>query len=454
LAVDGPRDLGATSVDPAGASIAFRRCRVTVVRGPDLGATIEVAAPTIRIGAASGCDLVLADRSVSRHHVEIGLEVGGYRIRDLGSTNGTWVAGVRVLDGFLAPGAVIQCGETRLSFEALALGDELSLPARDRLGGLVGASLSMRHLYAQIERVAATDSTVLVGGETGTGKEVAARAIHDGSPRAGGPFVVLDCGAISPTLIGSELFGHERGAFTGATAAYAGAFERADGGTIFLDEIGELPIDQQPSLLGVLERREVRRLGGARPREVDVRVVAASNRDLGAEVNSGRFRADLYYRLAVVHLRIPALRDHLEDLPLLVDHFLAEMPGAPLGLPADALERLAHHSFPGNVRELRNLVERMALFDELTLDGPGAADAPGPADRQPASRVEVEVTTQPYRTVRDQALARIERRYFEQMLEAHDSNLTAVARAAGVDRMTVYRMLERCGLRRGTDEDG
>jgi hypothetical protein len=324
-------DLGtgtwiAPAVDGGPGNLRIRRCRLTVVAGPDTGLAGEFEANVIRVGARRGADLVLTDGKVSRTHFEIRLDARGYRLRDLESTNGTYVGGLRVNDVYVQPGASIYVGDSRLRFDPLDDSVEVALSRADRFGGLVGRSLVMRELFARLAAVAPTDATVLVTGETGTGKELVAEAIHEHSARKGGPFVVLDCGAIPPNLMESETFGHERGAFTGATAVHAGAFERANGGTLFLDEIGELPLEMQPKLLRALERREIRRVGGARVMQVNIRVVAATNRDLAVEVNKGRFREDLYYRLAVAHLAVPPLRERREDIPLLVEHILASLP--------------------------------------------------------------------------------------------------------------------------------
>jgi len=307
-------------------SARLRRCRVEVVTGTDAGLVRDVEAPVIRIGARRGNDVQLTDSKVSGLHCEIRLDDRGYRLRDLDSTNGTYVSQLRINDVYIQPGAQIALGGTRLKFEPLGDSVEIELSDTDRFGSMIGRSVKMRELFARLEKLARTDTTVLVTGETGAGKELVAEALHDHSTRTKGPFIVLDCGSIPPNLIESELFGHERGAFTGAAAAHIGAFERAHGGTVFLDEIGELPLGMQPKLLRVLERKEVRRVGGTKPIEVDLRVIAATNRDLGVEVNRGRFREDLYYRLAVARVHVPPLRERKDDLPLLIEHILATTP--------------------------------------------------------------------------------------------------------------------------------
>src|SRR5262247_1540292 len=257
-------------------SARLRRVRMEVVSGPDAGLIRDIEASVIRIGARRGNDVQLTDSKVSGLHCEIRLDDRGYRLRDLDSTNGTYVSSLRINDIYIQPGTTIALGGTRFKFEPLGDTVEIELSDTDRFGSMIGRSVKMREMFARLEKLARSDTTVLVTGETGVGKELVAEALHDHSPRAAGPFVVLDCGAIPPNLVESELFGHERGAFTGASSTYVGAFERADKGTVFLDEIGELPLDLQPKLLRVLERKEVRRIGGSKTINVDIRVVAAT----------------------------------------------------------------------------------------------------------------------------------------------------------------------------------
>jgi DNA-binding NtrC family response regulator len=474
-----------TYVDGQAASLFVRKCRLQVVSGPDCGGPKEYETSVLRIGARRGCDLELSDSKVSGLHCEIRLDERGYRLRDMESTNGTWVGGYRVQDIYVSPGTVIQVGASKIKFEPLGDGVEMPLAQADRFGGMVGRSVKMRELFARLERIATTDATVLITGETGTGKELVAEAVHEHSPRASGPFVVLDCGAIPPNLVESELFGHERGAFTGATSSYIGAFERADGGTVFLDEIGELPLDLQPKLLRVLERKEVRKIGGSKTITVDIRVVAATNRDLGVEVNKGRFREDLYYRLAVARVHVPALRERREDIPLLVEHFLQTLPGGDrTKLRPETLELMKKHEWPGNVRELRNVIERAVLLSEApgsehalrrsylpsTSDrrGPaiergslppqmlaGQAPPPVPApgelgqagQGQPSGTLTVAVdTTIPFKLAKQDLVEEFERRYIRALLEEHGGNISAAARAAGIDRMSIHKILHRLGL--------
>jgi DNA-binding NtrC family response regulator len=452
-----------TFVGGSASSMQVRRCRLVVVSGPDTGAKAEVESTWIRVGAHHGCDLVLSDRLISGHHFEILLDETGYRLRDLESTNGTYIGGHRVRDVYLNPGTVIYAGESRLRFEPLDQSVTVELSSRDRFGEMVGGSVAMRALYARLERIAPTDASVLITGETGSGKELVAEAIHQSSPRAGGPFVVVDCGSIPDNLIASELFGHERGAFTGAVSSYAGAFERAHGGTVFLDEIGELPLELQPNLLGVVERRQVRRLGGTRSIPLDLRVVAATNRDLASEMNRGTFRSDLYYRLAVVQVRVPPLRERPEDISLLAEHFLELLAagGAPVPrLSRETMDSLRQHRFPGNVRELRNLIERSVILAEAEAEAvitvepedpaaPVPAELAGEAPAQAAGKavVRVEVDdSMPYRIAKQRLMHEFDARYLRQLLRRHGGNVSRAARAAGLDRMTVHKMLQRVGL--------
>jgi DNA-binding NtrC family response regulator len=305
---------------------------------------------------------------------------------------------------------------------------------------MVGRSTVMRRLFAEIDRVAGTDATVLVTGETGVGKERVAAALHARSPRAQGPFVTLDCGAIPRPLFESHLFGHEVGAFTGATRAMAGVFEAASGGTLVLDEIGELPLELQSRLLRAVETRTVRRLGSSTPIECDVRLIAATNRDLGGEVNRGAFRSDLYYRLAVVQLRVPALRERGGDLDPLVEHFFAALPPHERSsLPEAFLAWVRARSWPGNVRELENAVARAALM--------GAWEEPAPPTdaHLDASGANVDLAV-PFRIAKQRVVDTFERRYLTALFDAHDGNVSAAARAAGLDRMSLYKAMSRLGL--------
>jgi DNA-binding NtrC family response regulator len=415
---------------------------VVVVDGPDAGKS-QRAAERVVVGTHPSASLVLTDGAVSRFHCEIAIDRERVLIRDLESRNGTLVNGVSILHAHLAQGALIDIGRSKLRFGLGTQPVRVPVTERAAFGALVGQSLGMRQVFALFERAAQTDATVLLTGETGTGKELAAESIHGASARCGGPFVILDCAAIPRELMESELFGHERGAFTGAVASRVGAFEAAHGGTIFLDEIGELDLELQPKLLRALERRQIKRVGGQRYLPVDVRVIAATNRSLQMEVNSRRFRPDLYFRLAVLEVRLPALRERPEDVPILVENLLhalgaAHRPEAQLLRAPEALADLARHPWPGNVRELRNYVERcLALAQRQPLAADGTAQSTGGADLPPDS----------LRSARERALLEFERQYLEALLAHHGGNVSAAARTAGVDRKYLYRLLWRNGLR-------
>jgi DNA-binding NtrC family response regulator len=421
--------------------LQVRRFRLMVNEGPDAGKAYSSAGTRTVIGTHPSADLVLSDRTVSRFHCEISVLEGQALIRDLQSRNGTWVNGVPVLQAPLLDEGLITLGRTRLRFGLGRKTAELEASPRRRFGALVGASLSMRAAFALLERAAASDVTVLLEGETGTGKGLAAEAIHEHSARRDRPFITVDCGAIPPHLSASELFGHLRGAFTGAVESRMGALEAAQGGTLFLDEIGELEPDLQPQLLRAIDKKQVKRIGAQSYVPIDVRIIAATHRDLRAEVNAGRFRSDLYYRLAVLPIRLPSLAERRDDIPLLVEVLLERM-GAEAGggtkvlRSAGFLAHLARHSWPGNIRELRNYLERC-----LVLHGPEplTIKAGGPA-------LEVD-TSKTLRAAREGWVAAFERRYLEKLLEEHRGKISAAARAADVDRTYFYRMLWRHGLR-------
>jgi len=429
--------------DAAPVRLQSHKIRVEVLTGPDAGRQVELPGPEVRVGSAAGCDLQLRDPTVSRHHLTVRLEEARIRIIDADSRNGTFLDGLSVRDAYARPDSHIALGQTSLRLAMLPEVVEIPLSPRDCFGALIGRSVAMRRVFAVLERVAPTDATVLVEGETGTGKELVAEGLHDESPRAGGPLVVFDCSAVSPTLIESELFGHVRGAFTGAVADRQGAFEAADGGTLFLDEIGELPLDMQPKLLRVLERREVRRVGSNQGRRVDVRIVAATNRSLAREIERGRFREDLYYRLAVVELMLPPLRERPDDIPLLIDHLVRQVGGPNARLPERVVEALRAQSYSGNVRELRNAVARA-----LSLAGhQESAPAVAPATNDPGTLSMPIDLSAPLREGRDRALDAYEKAYLQAALERTGGNVTRAAELAGVNRKFIQRAMKRLGLR-------
>ena len=396
------------------------------------------------VGSAADNALVLTDRTVSRYHVEIEARDDGLHVSDLGSLNGTFVGELKIERARVAPGTELRLGDTVLRLaEVGAAAEPERASAVPAIPGMVAVSASMRAVALSVARLAGSNVSVLIQGETGTGKEVVARALHELSPRRREPFVVVDCGSLPATLIASELFGHERGAFTGADRSHEGAFERAHRGTIFLDEIGELPIQVQPALLGALERRAFRRVGGARDIEVDVRVVAATHRDVRGEVNVDGFRADLYYRIAVARVVVPPLRERPDDIEALTRHFVTEMTGtSTLPFGPETMNALRAHRWSGNVRELRNVVEAAVAMGEVKLDKtrPGLAGKPAPAT---AGALPVA----PYKEARAQVLSDFEQEYLSALITQCGGNASEAARLAGMDRQYLLGLLRRHGLR-------
>jgi len=416
---------------------------------PERGAQSIVLDGPVTIGSAPAAGIVLRDRAASRLHAELDPAKDGLWVRDLGSRNGSYIEGMRVVNARAPDGAKLVFGRTTLlvGYEAARM-TKGELWPEARFGPLVGGSVVMLRLFATLARFAASDSTVLLRGETGTGKELAARAIHDASSRRDAPFVVLDCAGLPESLIESELFGHAKGAFTGASAAREGAFEAANGGTIFLDEIGELAPAMQPKLLRSLESRTIRRVGETVDRPVDLRVVSATHRDLRMMVNQKAFREDLYFRLAVLPVVMPPLRERLADIPMLLERFF-EGRAQKLLTPA-LLKELCGRPWLGNVRELRNFGERalamgateaMALSERGTrLTAPAAdADAPG----APAM---LDAFTGELREFRERWMDAGERSYLERLMAAHGGNAVQAAAAAGLNRTSIYRLLKKHGL--------
>jgi len=436
--------------------IHIRRARLTCMDGANAGEAWQIDGDVIRIGARGDNDVILKDTTVSRLHAEIVRGHEGTILRDHGSTNGTFVGPVRVREVYLAPDTRFKCGKTELLYRPDDEIIDVAPSESDRFEELVGRGIAMREVFGVLERVAPTGLTILVSGETGTGKELVSRAIHNRSTRKGRPLVVFDCGAAQETLVESELFGHERGAFTGAVAAREGLFENADGGTIFIDEIGELPIELQPKLLRVLEQREVRRVGGAKTRHIDVRVVAATNRNLRDEVAAGRFREDLYYRLAVVEIRLPALRERKEDLPLLVEHLLrrAEHNRGVMSLAPEVRSLFESYHWPGNVRELNNVIERALPFcdgDRITLsalpDALRSAKVLPAAPRPKSLSPDAPVSSLPLKDAKESLIEAFEKQYLVDLIERHDGNVTRAAQTAGMDRKSITRLLKKHQIR-------
>lgn len=410
-----------------------------VVSGPDRGKKLAVDNELLTVGTAHDNDLRLTDDAVSRYHLELAGTPAGISVVDLGSTNGTLFHGARLKKAIVPAGSRLKIGaSTVVVRDGQCLAVELHSGI---LADMVAVTPAMRRVMARIQRMAASPTASLLMGESGTGKEVAAHALHQLSNRAHKPFVTVDCGAFAPNLVASELFGHERGAFTGAHEQHQGAFEQADGGTLFLDEIGELPIELQPQLLGALERKRFRRLGGSREIEVDVNVVSASNRDLRRAVNDGSFRLDLYYRLAVVVLRLPPLRERRQDIPVLVKHFLHEC--GHLGemdevVSPEMIAKMMIYRWPGNVRELRNWVEAtLAMGEEGEL-----TDAIR-SSLWPKEANQTRLTSMPYKEARASVVGDFEYRYLSHLIEATRHNVSEAARRAQMDRSYLVKLLQR-----------
>jgi transcriptional regulator with GAF, ATPase, and Fis domain len=434
-----------------------RTCRVDVVAGPDAGRRERLERPLFRIGTHPSNDLVLTDSTVSKHHVEIAVASEGYRITDLDSSNGTLIGSARLGELTVLDPITLHLGTTVL--EVVPTDDEAEIPAsaRAQFGAVLGRSVIMRELFEQLEAVADSDASLLLEGETGVGKEQIAQAVHRQSARARGPFVVVDCGAVVGELMEAELFGYVRGAFSGADRARQGLLESANGGTLFLDEVGELPPALQAKLLGVLERRRVVPIGSNTGRAIDVRVIAATNKNLAREVNQGRFRADLFYRLAVVRLPVPPLRERKEDIPQLVQGFLDQLrvrygERIPPSLSAVALSKMGAHDWPGNVRELRNAVERAALKIQEAHDA-ASADSTATDDATERGESGEPMVADAFFTRRAESVEAFERDYFTALLARAQSNLSQVARLAGLDRRYLHRILRRLGLYRAATND-
>ncbi len=420
-----------------------RRITRTVVRGASLaapdGRELAVGPEPVTVGRDGSAHLSIADPEISSIHCELVATRQGVVLKDLGSTNGTFIENVGVRECVLASPCTIRVGSTLLRFTPAAPRVVEGASELRAFGPLLGGSPPMQRLYGVLERIAPTELSVLVTGETGTGKELVARAIHEKSRRKDGPFIVIDCGALPSSLAEATLFGHERGAFTGAIARAEGAFQAAHGGTVFLDELGELPEDIQPKLLRAIAERSVKPVGASQYVPVDVRVVAATRRDLRRAMNAARFREDLYFRIAQVRVELPPLRDRLEDLPELVAAACARVDAA---APAAAVSayikrRFAAYDWPGNVRELLNIASVLAALGESASEevlpvegGEVATDEPDGAERFLEAR------------------RRFEERYFRRLLDDTDGNISEIARRCGLARHQVRAHLKKLGIAR------
>jgi len=444
-----------------GLSFQFESISLKVVSGPDEGLQKNLSVPVVRIGTATDNDIVLTDRAVSRHHAEIHMTSEGLLLKDLGSTNGTFVGKLRVTEAYMNPETECSIGYSRIAIQQRTERRRVSVSRQNNLGDLVGHSKRMRELFGLIRAVASTPTTVLINGESGSGKELVAKTLHELSGRRG-PLVVFDASVTDPEMVRNDLFGHVKGAFTGASGQRDGAFRRAHGGTLFIDEIGELSIDLQPRLLRALESREVSPVGSDQPVRVDVRVVAATHRNLEAMVQEGQFRADLFYRLSVVPVRVPPLREIAEDIPLLVDSFIKRLE-LDVQVSPGAMEIMQNYHWPGNVRELRNVLERAAALkqgEEIreedlhlpTQEGASFAYAPptpqqAPPSVQPATPSGQEVNefgeprTLPSSASRSQ-LRDMERQMIMETLRRNGNNKSAAARELGMPLSTLKRRLK------------
>lgn len=436
--------------------VSLRKCQLVAVDGPNRGKKITLNKNITKVGKRESNDFMVVDKTVSRNHFEIEYSSDSFLLRDLGSTNGTYLNGSRVKEAYLSPGDVIKIGNTSLEFVAFDEKVKIEPSDREEFGLMVGKSRKMRQIFSILEKISPSHATVIVEGETGTGKDLVARAIHENSTRKDKPFVVFDCSSVAPNLIESELFGHEKGSFTGAVKSRRGAFEEANGGTIFLDEIGELISELQPKLLRALEQREIKRVGGNVQVKIDVRVICATNKNLRREVDEDRFREDLYYRLSVVKVSLPALRERPEDIPLLVERFLTtgsfnKNPDGSMivsKVEDDALKTLTRYQWPGNVRELSNVVQRAVSFategtiSKAHLDFVFAETEHG-EDKTERMAVDSDM---PFKDAKQRIVENFEKEYLVGLLEKHRHNLSKAAREAKIDRKHLRNLLKKYGI--------
>jgi DNA-binding NtrC family response regulator len=435
-----------------GERLSAQRFHLVLLDTERAGTVYPLATEDLRVGKATDNDVVIDHPTVSRNHLVVRRQGDRFLVQDLGSTNGTFLDGAQVREAYLRPGALLEVGDVRLRFSPQMAPVQVEPTAEDRLGDLVGRSVPMRQIFALLQRIAPTDSTVLLVGETGSGKGAGAKALHKLSPRAGGPLVVFDCASVSDSLIESELFGHEKGAFTGAVSQRIGCLERANGGTLFLDEIDDLALDLQPKLLRAIEDREFRRLGASTPISFDARIVVASKKDLWAETQAGRFREDLYFRLSVFTVSLPALRDRKEDIPLLVEAFAGE--GLWPRLPEKIQEQFMGHTWPGNVRELRNVVDRVVSLGEESLPD----IEPGVPSRSSARASGEADLALPFKEAKEHLVLGFERDYLVSLLKRCEGRFNRAAREAGIDRVYLRKLMRKHGLelsdgKPGADDD-
>ncbi len=432
-------------------TFAVPTVQLEVIAGPDVGgrARMDASSPgRVYVGKSEACQLRLSDPLVSRRHLALEFDGGRVRLTDLDSKNGTLVNAFPVVEAFLAGGELVRVGDTTI---AVRFGEivQTELEGANRFGRVIGSSPEMMRLYPICQRLALSDVPVILEGETGTGKELLAEALHEASARAGGPFVVFDCTTFAPSLMEAKLFGHEKGAFTGAIAARPGVFEEANGGTLLIDEIGDLDVGLQAKLLRAVQSGQVQRLGGTSWIKTNVRILAATRRDLEREIQAGRFRDDLYYRLAVARIELPPLRRRRGDVRLLAATFWRGLCRNAEPVPEDLLDRLEGYTWPGNVRELYNAVaNRVALGDLADMDGLRRTSPPPGADSKPeASDVIAEVVASglPFPQARQRVLEAFEERYVDKMLAEHGNNISKAAAASGIARRYFYTVRARRG---------
>jgi transcriptional regulator with GAF, ATPase, and Fis domain len=405
---------------------------LAVLEGPDAGTrfSLDASGPArVLVGQSPACTVRLSDRRVSRRHAAFHLTEGPtVELQDLGSRNGTFVNRVRIAAAYLRGGETVGVGDSTLRLELVEPARRIPLSKATGFGRVVGASVEMRRLYPLLEKLAASDVPVVIEGETGTGKELIAEALHSEGRRADKPFVVFDCTTVAPNLVESELFGHERGAFTGALASRKGVFELADGGTLFIDEIGDLDLSLQPKLLRAIQRSEVRRVGGDKWLPVDVRVIAATRRDLDHEVQEGRFREDLFFRLVVARIELPPLRTRKGDVTLLAHHLWKQLGGEGT-VPYDLVQRCEAYAWPGNVRELYNEVARRIALGDLDEVARGRAASSAQEKDFLGSVLALDL---PISRAREKLLDEFHRRYVERVIAQHGGNITRAAAASGL----------------------
>jgi DNA-binding NtrC family response regulator len=457
-----PEETKTIQIELGTENVKFQKYSLKVSKGSgsDQGASKIIDRRIIFIGTSPDCQFTLDDPTVSRIHCRIEYDRTGYRIEDLKSKNGTFIEGIRIHEAYLPSKAAIRLGQTELLFKLESETVEVPISKGNQFGKLIGQSLQMREIFGLLARVAPTDATVLIEGESGTGKELAAEAIHDHSPRKDGTFIIFDCSAVPKELIESELFGHVRGAFTGAVRDRAGAFEEANGGTLFIDEVGELIPELQPKLLRALEKREIKPVGSNNRVNINCRIIAATNRNLEKEVRAGNFREDLYYRLAVIKIQMPPLRNRVDDIPVLVHHFLnlPEIKGSrnKLEISYETMEKLKVHPWSGNVRELKNFLERAVILtdteeleakfissekQDLMVSGSGNISNAADAKDFFASFYNL-----PFKDAKERLLSKFESDYFGRMLERTKGNITQAAKLSGIHRKSLEYLLKKLDI--------